>query len=155
MAQRWLKAAAYCNATCPSPFLLPHPQSYRLSEGVLLVDRYKYLDLYPCSELELVAMEHPVSCVVMATHSQHNLVLLLSPYVGSLSLLRMLPQRCQRWAYEGACAKKTVTCWWKWCDPILLKCYPSSPVPSVVSKCDRFYKEVCQSALFWLCFTKN
>lgn len=52
-----------------SPSLhLHHLQSYRMSEGVLIVDRYKYLDLYPCSEQELVAMEHPVSCVAMTTH---------------------------------------------------------------------------------------
>jgi cleavage stimulation factor subunit 3 len=28
-------------------------------EGVILVDRYKYLDMYPCTEMEMKAMEHP------------------------------------------------------------------------------------------------
>ena len=40
----------------------PHCQEGRSRDTVMLVDRYKYLNLFPCSDLELKLMGHPVSC---------------------------------------------------------------------------------------------
>ena len=50
----------------------------------MLVDRYRYLNLFPCSDLELKLMGHPVSCITVSLvpRSRGNEV----PYICSYCL---------------------------------------------------------------------
>ena len=41
--------------------VMPSHQESRSKDTVMLVDRYRYLDLMPCSEVDLRLMGHPVS----------------------------------------------------------------------------------------------
>lgn len=42
---------------------------------MLLVDRYKYLNLFPCSNNELLSMNYPVSCTFISTYQSLSFVL--------------------------------------------------------------------------------
>ena len=43
--------------------ILVFVQELESRETVLLVDRYKYLDLYPCSKTELTVLGYEVICI--------------------------------------------------------------------------------------------
>jgi len=46
---------------CVHVCVTSRPQEVRSKETVMLVDRYKFMDLLPCSEVELKLIGHPVS----------------------------------------------------------------------------------------------
>lgn len=63
-------------------------QEARSKDTVMLVDRYKYLDLMPCSDVELKLMGHPVRSFLFLVSSLYSVHCVLAGFVvgGQMSL---------------------------------------------------------------------
>ena len=67
-------------------------QENRSKDTVLLVDRYKYLGLMPCSEMELKMMGHPVSQVDKCKRLQGYVCQSLYTYMYLLAAVHICTQ---------------------------------------------------------------